>query len=161
MKAEDFKRVPKSHPRYSQRAYINKRGKVITRWQYQTLQNEGLDPRKKARINRENNVNPKRLHEIKQLSNLGKIYKERIALRKGTHPKNVKIRGSSESAKTFRALSNRLKQINAIAKKEWLKNGKSGLIGDYLDKSPTGELAAILRELGLRNPEWDMPVGES
>lgn len=144
MELKDFKRVPKSHPRYNQRWYINtKTGQEITRRAYQTIRNSGIKPEVVAADRRDLGAsNPKQ----KRTNALVRAYKEKTAAKLGVKPRQVKVRGNSDEAKEFRAT---LKELANLTGK------------DARDNSKDGKKAKLLVKLNMRKPEWDMPVGES
>ena len=138
-----FVRVPKTHPKYNQRWYWNpETGQEITRKAHQTLQKGGLKPEEVAQIRKSQGVKSKQT----KYSGFVQAYKINTARKLGIKPKDVKVRGQSKEAIEFRAKYAQLKKLA----------GKKGV-----DKSPRGELAKLLTELNMREPEMDRPVGES
>lgn len=149
MAIADYIRVPKSvdAAKHATRWYMHKdTGEFISRWQMQTMQAGGQDPRARAAVRKEYGITSIKQAKINRYNQLAKQYKLREAARLGTNPRKIKVRGQSESAKLFRK---KYKAFESLTK------------DDYKDKSPHGKLAQVLVSLGLRNPEWDMPVGES
>lgn len=110
------------------------------------MQAGGLNPAARAELRREYGIVGKREGKIKHYQDIVKRFREKEALRLNTSPSKIKVRGKSESAQQIKNLYRMLKNLTNTEKK---------------DKSPQGKLAQILVGLGLRNPEWDMPVGES
>lgn len=147
-----WKRLPKSDPDYSKRIYINENGKRISRWEHQTIQNAaGLNPRAAAKLSKETGTRKPSYKKYSKYQNLVKSFKEKTAHKLGIKQSAVKVRGNSESAQEFKKLTADMKAIY----KQAAKNKKP------IDKSAKGALAQILVKLNLRQPEWDMPIGES
>lgn len=138
-----FIRVPKTHPRYAQRWYYNpETGQEITRTAHQTLQKGGLKPKEVAKIRKVQGVKT----GTSKYSGFVQAYKINTARKLGIKPKDVRVRGNTKEAVEFRAKYAQLKKLASQ------KN---------VDKSATGDLAKILTELNMRQPEMDRPVGES
>lgn len=157
MNINDFKRVPKSHPKYNQRQYINsKTGQVISRWQYQTLKSDGINPKQRAADRRSFAVKTKQSVAQNRINNIVKKFKQKKSEELGTTASKIKVRGQSEMAVEFRRDLAKLNKLNArdTKRREKNKNYKR-------DYSPDGELAQLLVKLGLRDKDWTMPVGES
>ena len=129
------------------RRYRNKEtGKEISRWDYDKLRKGGLDARAIAKIRKTLGIRTKNTAAQHRLNGFIQAYKNKRARQLGKKPKDIKVRGQSDEAIYFRSLHNKLKKINK---------------GKNVDKSPNGALAKILTELGLRDPEWEYPVGHS
>lgn len=152
-------RVPKNHPKYNQRAYINENGQVISRRQYQKIQNEGITPERKAKERRAKGELREKYKKQREFNHFVDVYKDKTAEKFGIKRSKVKVRGNSAEAIEFRKNYKRFIKIFDDAKKQQKKRG--GKIDDYIDRSPNGELAKIMLELNMRKPEWDMPVGQS
>lgn len=152
-------RVPKNHPKYKQRAYINDDGQVISRRQYQKIQNEGITPERKAKERRDKGELREKYKKQRGYNHFVDVYKDKTAAKLGIKRSQVKVRGNSAEAIEFRKNYKRFRKIFDDAEKQRKRRG--GKIDDYIDRSPSGELAKIMVELNLRNPEWDMPVGQS
>lgn len=154
-----WKRVPKTHPKYKQRAYINDDGKVISRRQYQKIQNEGVTPERKAKERRAKGELRDKYKKQRRYNHFVDVYKDKTAAKLGIKRSQVKVRGNSAEAIEFRKNYKRFRKIFDDAEKQRKRRG--GKIDDYIDRSPSGELAKIMTALNLRSPEWDMPVGQS
>lgn len=140
-----WRRVPKSVDpiKHARRWYENtETGEQISRTAYQTLQAGGVSPAERAKIRRASGITPKN----QSYTNLVQAYKKKQSEKLGIPQRAVKVRGNSELAIKFKTGRAKLAALSAT---------------DLADKSPSGKLAQILVELGLRNPEWQFPVGES
>lgn len=146
-----WSRLPKTDPDYFKRIYINESGKRISRWEYQTIQHSGINPRQAAKTNKETGQRKPSYKKYSKYQNLVKAFKEKTAHKLGIKQSQVKVRGDSESAREF-------KEVIAAMKKLATESHKTK---KPIDKSAKGELAKLLVRLNLRQPEWDMPVGES
>lgn len=142
MAFEDFARIPKDKARRYKNAAT---GETISRWEYEKRKT-GIDMREKARIRKAQGVISKTTHEQNRLNGFIHSYKAKRAKALGVKPKDIKVRGQSDEAVYFRDLHRQLKKLNKAEK---------------ADKSPTGKMAKILEALGLRDPEWQYPVGQS
>ena len=122
MNQSDFKRVPKTHPKYSQRWYINtKTGKTISRWDYQKLSKGGINPREHAKIRRNTRTaNPKQL----RINEMVHAYKIKTARKLGITPDKVRVRGKSDQAIEFRRLMRELKNLTDAEKEDNTASGK-------------------------------------
>lgn len=144
MSISDYKRVPKSDPKYDQRWYVNtKTGRRISRWDYQKLQHGGLDPKMRSKIRKASRIPNAAQGRINALVT---AYKEKTAKLLGIKKSKVRVRGQSDQAVEFRKA---MKELNKLTAKQ------------MADKSPDGKLAQILVKMNFRKPEWDMPVNES
>lgn len=142
MDIKDYERV-----RGGARRYRNKKtGQEISRWAFEKLKHGGLDAREIARTRKAQGVRTKNTAEQNRLNGFIHAYKVKRARQLGKKPRDIKVRGQSADAIYFRSLHKQLKNLN---KKE------------SADKSPAGKLAKILEKLGLRDPEWQYPVGHS
>lgn len=138
-----FVRVPKTHPKYSQRWYYNPdTGQEITRRAYQTLSKGGIRPEEISKIRRAQGIKKK----TGRYQGFVRAYKENTARKLGIKPSKVKVRGNSKEAVEFKQKYAKLKKIT--------KSGK-------FDRSKDGEAAKLLIELNMRNPEFQGIVGES
>lgn len=138
-----FIRVPKTHPQYAQRWYINPAtGQTITRRAHQTLAKGGIKPEEVAKMRETAGVKAK----SSRYNSFVKAYKMRTAIKTGRRPSDVKVRGNSAEAVIFKGRLARLREI-----------GKD----KNVDRSPRGELARLLVDLNMREAEFDRPVGES
>lgn len=149
MNYKDFKRVPKTHPKYKQRWYIDSNGNTLSHRAYQQLSKGGLTPefiaQARKRIGTDGTIKGNRF--TKFITD----YKKKTAAKLGISPSKVKVRGQSEEAILFRA---RFRELMNYNKK--VKDGK--IKPDY---SPHGKLAKMLEDLNFREKDWDFPVNES
>lgn len=153
-----LRRVPKTHPKYKQRWYIDDAGKLYTRRDYQELL-AGKTNEKAAQERRAKGELREKYKKQREFNHFVDVYKDKTAAKLGIKRSKVKVRGNSPDAVEFRKNFKRFRKIFDDAKKQQKKRG--GKIDDYIDRSPNGELAKIMVELNMRNPEWDMPVGQS
>lgn len=149
MNADDYVRYPKIMDpiKHAARWHINlATGHELTRRAHQKLKSGGIEPEEKAAIRRAQGIKTPQSKAIERQKPIQKAYKTNIARKLGISPKKVKIRGNAPEAVAFRKEA-----------RGWQDLTKE----DLRDKSATGRLAQWLVRLGLRNPEWTMPVGES
>ena len=142
MAISDYIRVPGSARKYKNK----KTGEIISRWKFDTLKSGGINPKEKAKIRKTQGVRTKNTATQHRLNGFINAYKVKQAQKTGGKVKDIKVRGNTADAIYFRRLYKQLK-IEASKKP--------------LDRSPNGPLAQILVKLGLRDPEWQYPVGHS
>lgn len=149
MALSDYERVPRDVDplKFAARWYRNKTtGEMISRWQYQILQNAGITPRAKAKQNKKLGLKPRGVVKNRRYNSFIKAYKSHIAAKLGKKPRDIKVRGDSPEAIEFRK---KMKKFFTFRKADWD------------DKSVDGKVSRWFVEMGMREPEWDMPRGES
>lgn len=149
MQVSDYVRLPKSVDpvKHAARWYWNpETGQQISRWQMQIIQAGGINPAERAAIRKAQGITSPKQEKIKRYNDLAKAFKVHQAKKLGVKPEKIRVRGKSATALLFKSEAKSFKDLTKA---------------DLLDKSPTGKLARLLTRLGLREREWDMPVGQS
>lgn len=141
-KATDYVRVKGTARRFRHK----ETGKEISRWAMQTLQAGGINPAERAEIRSKQGISSPARAKQKRFNKLVSAFKKSTAKKLGVSPSKVRVRGDTQQAKDFRQAAKKLSQLTD----RQLEN-----------KDADGALAQLLVDLNLRNPEWDMPVGES
>lgn len=129
------------------RQYENtKTGEIISKRQYQKLQNAGLSNERAAKQRleqREFNIPAK-----------GEKHRHQALLK--DYIREEKARAIKAGKKRFVLNDKELNKFDKIIVELKQLGRKRGI-----DRSSKGRLAQLLVLLGRRSPEWDMPVGES
>lgn len=157
MKLSDFVRLPASISKQKNAArwYYNPETKQqISRWQYQTLQNEGINPLKKSLLKKEMGVRDVAQKRATGQSHLVDTYKKKTAEKLGIKKSAVRVRGQSSGAVEFRANIKKIKAFNARMKKKKTKS--------YMyTPAEEHELSTLLVNLNFRDEDSPYPAGQS